>query len=429
MKLNDGQVGGAPSPALDQMALRRHNLGLVLRCLRDRGPRSRAKIAGGTGLNKATVSSLVTELSERGLVRGGGLERGSVGRPGHTVELDGRSVCGIGAEVNANHIATLAMDLRGEVVAQRRLSLDAVRLDPAEVLDHLAVLVAESMDVVASTGAQPVGITLGLAGLVEGEAGVLTVGPNLGWRDVPVGRLMMERLGRPPYPIVIDNEANLAAIAEAASAGGGAGDDLIVLVGEVGVGGGIISGGRLLRGAKGFAGELGHITVDAAGRRCGCGRTGCWETVVGLRALLSLAADPDDPVRDPAIGLEERLAELNRRARLGDTRTLSALQQVGAWVGVGLATLVNVLNPGAVVLSGYFAVVGDWMLDTITAELDAGALAPRSGGCRVELSTLGFAAAVRGGAQVALEAVFDDPTVVRRNPSADKALSTGGERR
>ena len=96
--------------AADQMALRRHNLGLVLRNIRDLGPHSRAKIATSTGLNKATVSSLVTELADRGLVRDGSLERGNVGRPGHTVELDGATVCGIGAEVNVNHVEVLALD-------------------------------------------------------------------------------------------------------------------------------------------------------------------------------------------------------------------------------------------------------------------------------------------------------------------------------
>lgn len=413
MKLNEGHLSGAPSSA-DHMSLRRHNLGLVLRNLRDLGPHSRSRIASETGLNKATASSLVTELAERGLVRDGDLQRGSVGRPGHTVELDGRLVCGIGAEVNVNHLGTLAVDLRGEVVSARRLSLDTLRLEPAEVLDHLAVLIAQTVDDIAARGAQPVGIALGAAGLVDSTAGVLTIGANLGWREVPVAALMLERLGRPPYPFTVENDANLAAIAEAAARQAGAGSDLLVLVGEVGVGGGIVSGGQLLRGSQGFAGEIGHMTVDPRGHRCGCGRTGCWETLVGLRALLTAAADPDDTIHDPALGLEQRLAELNRRAELGDARTLSALHQVGRWLGVGAATLVNVLNPGTIVLSGYFAVVGTWMLEALQAELGAAVIAPRAGGCRVELSSLGFTASLRGGAHVALDSVFNDPTAVAR---------------
>jgi predicted NBD/HSP70 family sugar kinase len=163
------------------------------------------------------------------------------------------------------------------------------------------------------------------------------------------------------------------------------------------------------------------MIVEPRGRRCGCGRVGCWETVSGLRALLDLAADPDDPVRDPALALDDRLAELNRRASIGDTRTLTAMEQVGGWVGIGAAMLANVLNPAAIVLSGYFAAVGHHMRPAIEAQLQAGVLAPNAGGTRVELSTLGFTAAVRGGATHALESVFADPARIQR-----RALVAGG---
>ncbi len=235
--------------------------------------------------------------------------------------------------------------------------------------------------------------------------------------------MLRERLGGPPYPILIDNEANLAAMAEAVPTDP-ARQDMLVLFGEVGVGGGIIADGRLLRGNRGYAGEFGHMIVDPQGRRCGCGRTGCWETVIGLRALLDAAADPDDPIRDPALGLEDRLNELNRRAGLGDSRTIAALERVGDWVGVGAGLLANVLNPGVIVLSGYFAEVGDWMLATISARLEEAVLAPRAGGTRVELSNLGFTAAVRGAAGAALETVFTDPTRVERRVES----TTGGTR-
>jgi len=409
--------------AADQMTLRRSNLAVVLRALRDGGPRSRARLASDLGLNKATVSSLVAELAERGLVREGGVERGGIGRPGLTVELDGQSVCGVGAEINVNHVATVALDLTGEVVSERRESLDTVRLETAEVLDHLAELVALTFDDVAARGARPVAVTVGIAGLVDGSRSVLTLGPNLGWHDVPVATMLRDRLGGPPYPIVIDNEANLAAIAEAVP-GDLARRDMLVIFGEVGVGGGIIADGHLLRGRLGYAGEFGHMIVDPQGRRCGCGRVGCWETLIGLRALLDAATDIDDPVRDPALGLEERLVEINRRASLGDARTLTALAQVGGWVGVGAAALANALNPGVIVLSGYFAVVGEWMREALETRLHEGVLAPQAGGTRVEFSTLGFTAAVRGGATVALETVFNDPTRVERRAAAP----TGGSR-
>ena len=113
--------------AADQTTLRRTNLALVLRSLRDGGARSRARLAADLGLPKATVSSLVAELAERGLVREGNVARGGVGRPGLMVQLDGQTVCGIGAEVNVHHVGTVALDLSGATIAEHRLSLDALQ--------------------------------------------------------------------------------------------------------------------------------------------------------------------------------------------------------------------------------------------------------------------------------------------------------------
>ena len=402
--------------------MRSDKLSVVLRRLRDEGPRSRARLATELGLTRSAASALVGDLEERGLVRSAGVERGGLGRPGTAVEIDGGSVCGIGAEVNVNHVATMALDLAGEVVAEHRIALDANRLAVAEVLDRLAELVRRTDDDVRASGRTTVGCVVGVAGLLDRTHEVLTVGPNLRWKDVPVGAELRARLGA-TYPVTIDNEANLAAVAEATPGDAGR-QDILVIFGEVGMGGGIVVDGRPLRGHQGYAGEFGHMIVEPGGRRCGCGRVGCWETVAGLRALLDAAADPDDPLRDPELSLEDRLAEINRRADLGDARTLAALDQLGSWVGIGAAMLANALNPAAIVLSGYYAELGVRLRSTIHEHLLAGVLAPQAGGTRVEFSTLGFTAAVRGGATVALEAVFDDPTVVA--PRSDALL--GGAR-
>lgn len=426
MTTANGYLSGIGTTRADQVSLRRHNLGVVLRHVRDAGPRSRARIATETGLNKATVSSLVAELVERGLLGEGDAERGSVGRPGQSVVIDGRGVCGIGAEVNVDYVAVLALDLSGDVVIERRLPLDTAKLGSAVVLDHLASLLAEALDAVSARGAQPVRMTLALPGLVDAGTGILRVAPNLGWTSVPIVQEVSDRLGRPPYPLLVDNEANLAAIAEVTARNSAGSLDLILLTGAAGIGGGVVSGGRLLRGGHGFGGEVGHMAVAPGGRPCGCGRSGCWETVVGLTALLADAADPDDPVRDPALDLDQRLAEINRRAGLGDARTLAALERVGSWLGIGASILVNVLNPSVLVLGGFMAAVGPWLTENVEAELAARVIAPNVGGCRVELSTLGFTAAVRGGAQVALEAVYIDPTMVHRISPVGSPVPIGG---
>ena len=279
--------------------MRSAKLSLVLRHLRDHGPRSRARLAAELDLPRSAVSALVGDLEELGLVRRAGIERGNLGRPGTAVELDGSTVCGIGAEINVNHIATIALDLAGDVVAEHRVALDAHRLTAPEVLDRLAALVTQTEADVRVTGHQVAGCVVGVAGLLDRTHEVLTVGPNLRWKDVPVGAELRGRLGA-GHRVAIENEGNLAAIAEAVP-GDPTRQDILVIFGEVGVGGGIVADGRLLRGHQGYAGEFGHMIVEPGGRRCGCGRIGCWETVAGLRALLDAAADPDDPVRDPAL--------------------------------------------------------------------------------------------------------------------------------
>jgi predicted NBD/HSP70 family sugar kinase len=424
MTLSGGSRPGSGVVAADHVSLRRNNLSVVLRHLRDAGPRSRARVADDTGLNKATVSSLVAELVERGLLREGAAEaeRGAMGRPGQLVELDGRTVCGVGAEVNVDYLAVTALNLSGEVVSERRDPMDVAHLDPGTTLDRLARLILEAVATVAARGGQTVGVTLAVPGLVKSAAGALALAPNLGWREVPVVDAMTEKLGGPSYPVWVDNEANLAALAAYSEMAAEAKvQDLVLLTGAVGVGGGVVAGGHLLRGGHGFSGEVGHMPIAPAGGTCGCGRTGCWETVVGLKALLAKAADADDPVRDPSLDVKRRLAEITGRAEAGDDRTLAALADVGHWLGIGGAILVNILNPDILVLGGYFATLGPWLTEPLERAIRDGVIAPDGGGCRVIRSDLGFTAAVRGGAQISLDQVFIDPTLVGRDTTGATA--------
>ena len=409
-------VGGSArgsSERVDQLVVRRSNLGLVLRTLRDSGPRSRARLADETGLNKATVSSLVAELIDRGLVAEGGVDRaGAVGRPGVVVELDGRRVYGIGVEVNVDYVALIALDLRGTVVTERRVAMDVPRLGSSRVLDEIVTVLGDSLAELTGGGATLAGITVAIPGLIAARSGRVSFAPNLGWRDIPVVDELWRRLGNPPYAIRLGNDANLSAIGEWAFGPAAGTANLVYLTGEVGVGGGVMSDGRLLAGWAGYSGEVGHMPLQPDGDLCGCGRRGCWETVVGLAALLRGVADEDDPVRDPSLDLEQRLAEISRRAAAKDERTLAALDQIGRGLGIGASILANIFNPEVIVLGGYFATMGPYVIERMMAELRARVVAPDIGGCRVEFSRLGFTAAVRGGAHLALEAVLSDPTCV-----------------
>ena len=402
----------AGTSAADQLTVRRHNLSIVLLHLRDHGPRSRARLAEETGLNKATVSSLVADLAERRLVREGAVERATVGRPGQFIQLAGEHVVAVGAEVNIDYVSVLVLSLRGQILAERRLALDTANAEPGPVLARLARLLNTVMKGLAKADIRPVGLTIAVPGLVEVSTGVLHSAPNLGWTDVAIAGEIRRLLDDPSYPILVDNEANLAALAEIESQGSNRSENLILLTGAAGIGGGIVAGGQLLRGAYGFAGEVGHMRVRSGGPYCGCGRQGCWEAAVGLNALLAAAAPENDPVRDPSLDVERRLAEIARRARSGNERLLVAIAEIDQWLAVGAGILINVFNPERLVLGGYFAALQPWIATTLRQELDRHVFAGNAVATRVEFSTLGFSGSVRGGASQVLDRVFQDPTLV-----------------
>jgi len=406
-------MGSEPvrSGLANQRAVRRHNLGVVLRHLSEHGPRSRATIAVETGLNKTTVSSLVTELIGLDLVVERGLEqRGTVGRPGQVVELSGDGVVALGLEVNVDYLAVRALDLTG---TERHRSLDVRdnrRVPIAKVLDRLAEHTGRALDAVMAEGLRPVGATVALPGLVDAGTGTLLLAPNLGWTDLRVADELRERLARLSFPLVAENEANLAALAELWEGSARGMADVLYVSGEIGVGAGIIIGGELFRGSQGFGGEFGHMTVDPGGPPCACGSRGCLETLVGLEALLELAGlDPNDARTTTGSG--EPVSALAARARAGDEKALAALREAGRWLGIAIASATNLLNFQAVVLGGFFGQLSTWLAAPIAHELGVHVLASDWAVPRVLPSTLGPEAAVRGAAALALRRVLADPVL------------------
>ncbi|MFC4998394.1 ROK family protein [Dactylosporangium cerinum] len=403
-------VGSAAEPT-DQLAMRRANLSRTLRYIRANGPRSRAAIAAATGLHKTTVSSLVDELSTRRLVRETDLEySGSAGRPGRGVSLS-PDVGAIGIEINVDYLAVHGTDLTGRTVIQKRVGYDATRGDVERCLADLTDVARRSLAELTRRGVTPIGLTVGIPGLVDAARGVVVLAPNLGWHDVPVAARLARTFG-PKLWIGVDNDANLAALAEHAGGVAAGTDDLVYLTGEVGVGGGVILGGRLLRGADGFSGEIGHLLVDPGGDRCGCGRVGCWETKVGLAELLRRAGPgaADGPDRDSMPDPHHRIRQVARRIAAGDQAAVTALAEIGRWLGHGGAVLVNLFNPRVIVLGGYFAEFADRLIPAAQAGLAGLTVASTARRCHFVASHFGFTAAARGGAGVVLDRMIEDPT-------------------
>lgn len=392
-----------------QVTARRRNLATVLRSIVDGGPRSRARLAEDNHLTKATVSSLVGELEDRGFVVVGESSGHGPGRPGQVVRLNTESVRCLGIEINVDYIAGVALDLTGQVRARARRPLPLAKVGFERGL-RLAAEVAEGL--VRAGGSSPRqvhSIHLSIPGLVDAAAGVLTHAPNLGWSDVDMVRRFGRELRWKSVRIAIENDANLGAIAEYAARRPAGVRELLYVVGEVGVGGGSVVDGKIVQGAHGLSAEVGHMPIGPQSRVCGCGRRGCWETVVGLAALLNDVAAPPDPIHDPTIDLGTRLVDIRDRALAGDRRVIRALTRHARWLGIGLSVIISVVDPAIIVLGGHFVPLQGFLVRPMMAEISARTIAYPVCQPVIEFSSLGFEAACLGAAQAGLEELIADP--------------------
>lgn len=255
-----------------QQGMRRRNLARVMHTVRAEGPLSRAAVASRIGLTRAAVSTLVDELIRSGLLEELGPERpGRVGRPGSALAVSGRGPAGIGAEVGVDHLAVCAVDLRGQV-RSRLVRYGANRgRSPGQVLAELASLVRLVVAEAEGEGLWPAGLAVAVPGLVARDARTVVRAPNLDWHDTDLGPLLPEDL-----PLTVGNEANFGALAEL-WLGDGTPHDFLHVSAEIGIGAALVVDGQLLRGTRGFAGELGHVPVRPDGPRCPCGGRGCLE--------------------------------------------------------------------------------------------------------------------------------------------------------
>lgn len=373
-----------------QHTVRQHNRSLVLQRVAASPGQSRAQIAQATGLTRATVSALVDELLAAGLVvemRPGAVTRG---RPANPLRLNPQGPAGLGIEINVDYTAACVVDLTGAVRARRTRAVDNSATTPRAGLRRAARLAAS---VASEAGVETAGAALAVPGLVD-AAGVLRRAPNLPrWPGAAAGKLIGAMLGEPV--VGVENEANLAALAEHWY--GGAPADFLHVSGEIGVGGGLILGGELFRGVRGYAGELGHVSVDPAGPRCACGGQGCLEQLAGQAALLRTA------------GVSSEIELLDAAAH-GSPRALAAIDDAARALAVALAAVVNVVDVPVVILGGFYARLGDRLVEPISAQL-AGRVVSRAP-VEVRVSTLGSEAAMLGAAGSVVRRIIADATRV-----------------
>jgi predicted NBD/HSP70 family sugar kinase len=389
------------APAARPDAMRRHNLSLVLNEVHRDGPLTRAELTARLGLSRSTIGALVADLVELHLVEQSVPSGGTrAGRPSHVV---GPHPCGpyvVAVDVDVTQVITAAVGLGGRLLARHVIEADPDKPAAPELVAEQILESVPTLREMAGLGSAPVCIGVSVPGTVDRHNGTVGFAPNLGWRDAAFGAMLTGQAAL-HVPVVIGNDADLAVLAEHSRGVARGTDDVVFLLGRTGVGAGIISNGRPLRGHDGHAGEIGHNVVDSSGPKCHCGKRGCLETYVGDSALLGLAGRRRRKDNQPM--------PVFTSAREGNVRALEAVRTVAVALGRAIAGLVNMLNPELVLLGGSFGDVLDMAGEDVQAALDSYVLDAPGETVLLRKPGLGSDSALVGAAEVAFAGLLSDP--------------------
>ena len=383
-------------------SLRQQNRERVVEALRELGVASRAEIARHTGLSPATVSTLVTQLRDSGVVidRFGDVPAAQrSGRPPMLISLGRSAGVAVGIDFGKRHLAVAVPDLAHEVLAESRREMPD-DYDAQQGMDAAAELVGE---VLAKAGAERdrvIGVGLGLPGPVHLSTG--TVGSSAilpGWVGVQVGPEMSRRLD---LPVHVDNDANLGALAELHWGAGRGSSTLVYLKVATGIGAGLVIGSHLFHGAGGTAGEIGHTMLDESGPICRCGNRGCLEMSSAAPAIVALLR--------PQFGDDLTIETVVERALAGDPGCRRAIGDAGRHIGHALANLCNLFNPERIVVGGSLGAAGDVLLGPLREAARQRTIPSAADDVEIVPTVLGDRAEVLGAVALVLYKGEHDPS-------------------
>ncbi|MFC4776197.1 ROK family protein [Paenibacillus sp. GCM10023252] len=376
----------------DLSLIKKMNTAIVLDAVLRHAPLSRAEISERTGLNKATVSSLVQDLIDSQLVLETGTGESSGGRKPVMLVFDRKAGYAIGIDLGVNYIRGVLTDLEGQVVAELERALKQRELKYA--LEQLSACIRELMDEAEGSAYGIVGIGIGVPGIVDGE-GTILFAPNLEWQDVELKSYIEEQFG---LPVTIDNEANAGAQGEQKYGAGRHIAHQIYVSAGAGIGTGIILNKELYQGASGYSGELGHLSIEVDGKPCRCGNQGCWELYASENALLEQAAE---------LGLGyDNLDALVAAADSGHEEVRALFGRIGRYLGAGIANIVNVFNPNVVIIGNRMSRASAWLREAVLEEAQKRTLSYHRSQLQILFAELHDQSAVRGAAYYAIRAFF-----------------------
>lgn len=389
----------------NRQLIRAINRSTVLNVVKEEGPIPRTEIVRLSGLSPATVSEITADLIAEDLIYEKEAGDSTGGRPPILLALNRGAAYVVGLKLAEHHISAALTDIEATVLAS--LTLPVADINPVD--QAVTALSAAVDEVIAQASIPPgrvAGVGIGLAGVIDAERGVCRYSPILDWRDVPLERAVEQRIGIPVY---IDNDVNTLTMAEKwFGAGQGVDDFLVVTVGR-GVGLGIVAHGRFYRGTRGGGGEFGHTVVDPEGPVCDCGKRGCLEAFVADPALVRAAREatvstPGGP--DPDHLTVERVTDL---ARAGDDALRAIFARAGRMLGMGIANLINVLNPALIIVSGEGVRAGDLLFQPMREAVARYAFNGLVDDAEIVIQDWGDEAWARGAASLVLQHVYRSP--------------------
>jgi glucokinase-like ROK family protein len=391
-----------------------HNLQAILLSLLHEAQLSRVQLARKTHLSTTTITNLIAELLEQGIVTEedtpSPIEPRPVGRPRTGLRLvpDARYAIGVHIGIGLYRIAIV--NLYAEMLHSKIETFD-LDTPPEIILEQLS---DQMVDLIHSSNIDPlriIGIGVGASGLVNYQSGVNILAPNLGWREVPIQSFLQSRI---KLPVTVDNNVRAMALGEAYFGIGRGVDSLVFVYGRTGVGAGLVVNGQVFRGSSTGAGEIGHtIVIPENGAPCRCGHYGCLETLIAEPVILRQA---EAIARQEPGGLLARYLDqpgkswpidrVFEAARHGDIATSQMIEQVSYYLGMALSNLVNILNPELILLGGMFAQGEDLILPVAARTMREMAFAGLGDKVRLQTTCFGWRAGVIGAASLALMRFF-----------------------
>lgn len=383
-------------------AIRAHNLGMLLGQIHRDGELTRAQLTQRLGLSRSTIGVLVADLTELGIVAESVPTGGArAGRPSHVVGPLGSGPYAVAVDLDVVDVSTAAVGIGGHILARYDIVTDPRR--SPRVIAECVVEACAKLATAVPEGAWPIGIGVSVPGTVARNYGTVEFAPNLGWRDEPLGSLLGS-LVPDTLTVSVGNDADLAVVAEHLRGAGRGCDDVIYLMGRIGVGAGVIVNGRPLSGYDGHAGEVGHNVVDASGPKCHCGKRGCVETFIGDAALLRLAQRDDTPTRS-------RVESLFADADSGDECARHAIRTAASSLGHVLADLVNILDPERVILGGSLVGVLAFAEAQVRQSLDSYLMRTNRKPVQLCAPAFGDDSSLLGAAELVFADLLTDPIV------------------